>query len=45
MNDTNITIRLDSELKNWIKEYAYQNRTTISDTVRVLIEELRNKEK
>lgn len=44
MNDTNITIRLDSELKNWIKEYAYQNRTTISDAIRGLIEELRNKE-
>lgn len=44
MNDTNITIRLDSDLKAWIKEYAYQNRTTISDAVRALIEELRNKE-
>lgn len=44
MNDTNITIRLDSDLKVWIKEYAYLNRTTISDVVRALIEELRNKE-
>lgn len=45
MNDTNITIRLDSDLKAWIKEYAYQHRTTISDAVRMLIEELKNKEK
>ena len=44
MNDTNITIRLDSDLKAWIKEYAYLNRTTISDVVRALIEELKNKE-
>ena len=45
MNDTNITIRLDSDLKAWVKEYAYLNRTTISDVVRALIEELKNKEK
>ena len=45
MNDTNIAVRLDSDLKAWIKEYAYQNHTTISDVVRVLIEELKNKEK
>ena len=44
MNDTNITIRLDSDLKAWIKEYAYLNRTTISDVVRALIEEFKNKE-
>ena len=44
VNDTNITIRLDSDLKAWIKEYAYINRTTISDVVRALIEELKNKE-
>lgn len=42
--DNNITVRIDSELKNWLKEYAYQNRTSISDIVREYLELLKNKE-
>lgn len=40
--DNNITVRIDSELKNWLKEYAYQNRTSISDIVRDYLELLKN---
>ena len=36
--DNNITVRIDSELKNWLKEYAYQNRTTLSDVIRDCLE-------
>ena len=42
--DNNITVRIDSDLKNWLKEYAYQNRKNISDVVRECLEQLRNKE-
>lgn len=42
--DSQITIRIDSDLKDWLKEYAYQNRTSISDVVREYLEQLRNKE-
>lgn len=41
--DNNITVRIDSELKDWLKEYAYQNRTSISDIVREYLELLKNK--
>lgn len=42
--DSQITIRIDSDLKNWLKEYAYQNRTSVSDIVREYLEILKNKE-
>lgn len=42
--DSQITIRIDSDLKNWLKEYTYQNRTSVSDVVREYLEQLRNKE-
>lgn len=37
-----ITIRIDEDIKAWLKEYAYQNRTTLSDVVRVCLERLKN---
>lgn len=40
--DNNITVRIDSELKDWLKEYAYQNRTSISDVIREQIVLLKN---
>lgn len=40
--DNNITVRIDSDLKNWLKEYAYQNRTSVSDIVRDYLELLKN---
>lgn len=42
--DNNITVRIDSDLKNWLKEYAYQNRKSISDIVRDYLELLKNQE-
>lgn len=42
--DSQITIRIDSDLKNWLKEYAYQNRTSVSDIVREYLEILKTKE-
>ena len=42
--DSQITIRIDNDLKNWLKEYAYQNRTSVSDIVREYLEILKNKE-
>ena len=42
--DNNITVRIDSELKDWLKEYAYQNRTSISEVIRECVEQLKNKE-
>lgn len=42
--DSQITIRIDSDLKNWLKEYAYQNRTSVSDIVREYLKILKNKE-
>lgn len=41
--DNNITVRIDSELKDWLKEYAYQNRTSISEVIRECVEQLKNK--
>lgn len=37
-----ITIRIDEDTKAWLKEYAYQNRTTLSDVVRECLERLKN---
>lgn len=37
-----ITIRIDENIKAWLKEYAYQNRTTLSDVVRECLERLKN---
>lgn len=37
-----ITIRIDEDMKEWLKEYAYQNRTTLSDVVRECLERLKN---
>lgn len=37
-----ITIRIDEDMKEWLKEYAYQNRTTLSDVVRECLEKLKN---
>lgn len=42
--DSQITIRIDSDLKNWLKEYAYQNRTSVSDIIREYLEILKTKE-
>lgn len=39
-----ITIRIDEDTKAWLKEYAYQNRTTLSEIVREYLEILKNKE-
>lgn len=33
-----ITIRIDEDIKAWLKEYAYQNRTTLSDVIRDCLE-------
>lgn len=37
-----ITIRIDEDTKVWLKEYAYQNRTTLSEIVREYLELLKN---
>lgn len=37
-----ITIRIDEDTKAWLKEYAYQNRTTLSEIVREYLELLKN---
>lgn len=37
-----ITIRIDEDIKAWLKEYAYQNRTTLSDVIREQIVLLKN---
>lgn len=37
-----ITIRIDEDIKVWLKEYAYQNRTTLSDVIREQIVLLKN---
>lgn len=37
-----ITIRIDEDIKDWLKEYAYQNRTTLSDVIREQIVLLKN---
>ena len=33
-----ITIRIDEDIKAWLKEYAYQNRTNLSDVIRDCLE-------
>ena len=33
-----ITVRIDKDTKEWLKEYAYQNRTTLSEIVRDCLE-------
>ena len=40
--DNNITERIDSDLKNWLKEYANKKRTSVSDIVRDYLELLKN---
>ena len=37
-----ITVRIDEDTKEWLKEYAYQNRTTLSEIVREYLELLKN---
>ena len=37
-----ITIRIDEDIKAWLKEYAYQNRTTLSEIIREYVEQLKN---
>ena len=39
-----ITIRIEDTMKEWLKEYAYQNRTSVSEVIRECVERLRNKE-
>ncbi len=39
-----ITIRIEDTMKEWLKEYAYQNRTSVSEVIRECVEQLRNKE-
>ncbi len=41
--DTQLTIRMDSDLKDWLKEYAYQNRMTAADVVRDLLIQMKNR--
>lgn len=41
--DTQLTIRMDSDLKDWLKEYAYQNRMTAADVVRDLLTQMKNR--
>lgn len=36
-----ITIRIEDTMKEWLKEYAYQNRTTASEVVRDCLERLK----
>ena len=40
--DSQITIRIDSDLKDWLKEYAYQNRISVSEVIRDNLELLKN---
>lgn len=37
-----ITIRIDEDIKAWLKEYAYQNRTTLSDVIRECVKQLKD---
>ena len=39
-----ITIRIDDTMKEWLKEYAYQNRTSVSEVIREQIVLLKNQE-
>ena len=38
------TVSIDEATKEWLKEYAYQNRTTLSEIIREYLEILKNKE-
>lgn len=38
-----ITIRMEDTMKEWLKEYAYQNRTSVSEVIRECVEKLQNK--
>ena len=35
-----ITIRIEDTMKEWLKEYAYQNRTSVSEVIRERVERL-----
>ena len=35
-----ITIRIEDTMKEWLKEYAYQNRTSVSEVIRECVEQL-----
>ena len=35
-----ITIRIEDTMKEWLKEYAYQNRTSVSEGMRECVERL-----
>ena len=37
-----ITIRIEDTMKEWLKEYAYQNRTSVSEIIRECVERLKN---
>lgn len=37
-----ITIRIEDTMKEWLKEYAYQNRTSVSEVIRECVEKLQN---
>ena len=37
-----ITVRIDEDTKEWLKEYADQNRTTLSEIIREYLEQLKN---
>lgn len=39
-----ITIRIEDTMKEWLKEYAYQNRTSVSEVIREQIVLLKNQE-
>ena len=35
-----ITIRIEDTMKEWLKEYAYQNRISVSEVIRECVERL-----
>lgn len=37
-----ITIRIEDTMKEWLKEYAYQNRTSVSEVIRECVEQLKS---
>ena len=37
-----ITIRIEDTMKDWLKEYAYQNRTSISEVIRECVKQLKD---
>lgn len=37
-----ITIRIEDTMKEWLKEYAYQNRTSVSEVIRECVEKLQS---